>query len=126
MAFLRLYKEFYSISHSNVSGETYTLLDPFSLTATTNIYGSTSITETPDIIHESTGKYYVTLNANYYSFDHIYEMRWHVYYLSYAPYRVLKTRFQVKPNNISGNIEIEVLSPKFDIVIGNKNIDIQI
>jgi len=126
MSLLRLYKDFYYITQSNTTGETYTLLDPYALTATTNQYGSTNINEIPTIIHESTGKYYVNLNANYYSFDNIYEIRWHVFYINGAPYRILKTRFQVRANNITGNLEIEVLSPQIDIVVGNKNIDIQI
>lgn len=126
MSFLRLYKDFYTISHNNLTGETYTLLDPYALTATTNIYGSTQIVETPTIVQQATGQYYVTLSPNYYSFDNVYEIRWHVYYLVYAPYRILKTRFQVKPNNVTGNLIVEVLSPKIDIVVGNQNIDIQI
>lgn len=126
MANLRLYKDFFSITHSNSSGETYVLIDPFALTATTNIVGSTIIAETPTYVNEEVGRYYVDLNPNYYSFERTYEIQWHVYYVSYAPYRIIRTRFRVRPNNISGKIEIEVLTPRFDIVVGNQNIDIQI
>lgn len=126
MANLRLYKDFYTISYSHLTGETYTLIDPYALTATTNVEGITTIVETPSYVNESVGRYYVNLNPNYYSFDKTYEIQWHVYYVSYAPYKILRTRFRVSPNNITGAIEIEVLTPQFDIVVGNKNIDIQI
>ena len=125
MANLRLYKDFYQVDY-NSSGDTYILIDVFSVSATTNIYGDINVAETPEIIHESTGRYYVTLNANYYSFDYIYAINWDVKYVSYAPSKRLTTRFKLNPNNVSGILEIEVLSPKFDIIVGNKNIDIQI
>jgi hypothetical protein len=125
MALLRLYKDFYNIVHTT-SGDTYSLIDPYALTATTTLDGSTVVIDTPEITHESLGRYCVTMTPNHYSFDKVYELRWHVYYISSAPYRTLKTRFQVRPNNVTGNLMIEVLAPSFDIVLGNQNIDIQI
>lgn len=118
MANLTLYRDFYCINHTAFnSADTYTLITPIELSANTYILNSTAITETLLVYNESTGKYYVNLNPNLYSFDNVYELVWSVVYNSFSPIKKLITRFRLNPNNINAPIDVEIVSPSYGIDI---------
>ena len=101
MSRIRLYRTFYVMTPSPTGGTVNTLINPFQLSATTQFSGSTTVIETLVPIQESTGKYYVDLNPNLYSFDMTYELDWKVNYLSNTPQKILLTFFKVDPTNIT-------------------------
>lgn len=105
MSELRLYKSIYRVV-SSLSGDTYSLVTPYSISASTSINSSTI--ETPTVLNESIGVYYVSLNPSLYSFDNIYDMNWQVSYLVNTPSRLLATKFRFQPLNVSGNISINI------------------
>lgn len=109
MASLRLYKDFYCISSdSSLSADTYTLIDPVSLTAEVFVEGGSTIIESPSVIRESLGKYYVHLSPNLYGIDDNYEVKWNVVYVSGAPSKILISRFRLNPFVIGHEIEIRL------------------
>lgn len=105
---LRLYRNVYCISRSslNLSGDTYTLVAPYGISATT-IYNSQTI-ENLTPVEESTGVYYVSMNPSLYSFDYIYELRWDIQYTASAAVKYITTKFRFQPINVSRNIKIEI------------------
>jgi len=118
MANLTLYRDFYCINHSIFnSADTYTLITPIELSANTYINNSTALTENLAVYNESTGRYYVNLNPILYSFDNTYELVWSVVYNSFSPVKKLTTRFRLNPNNVSGIIDVEIVSPSYGIDI---------
>lgn len=109
MASLRLYKDFYCISSSSsLSADTYTLIDPTSLTAEVCVEGGSTVLESPSVIRESLGKYYVELSPNLYGIDDNYEVKWNVIYVSGAPNKILISRFRLNPFVIGHEIEIRL------------------
>ena len=118
MANLTLYRDFYCINHTVFnSADTYTLITPVELSANTYVRNSSALTETLVVYNESIGKYYVNLNPILYSFDNVYELVWSVVYDSLSPVKKLITRFRLNPNNISGIIDVEIVSPSYGIDI---------
>ena len=112
---LRLYRKFYCVDTSTTP-DTYTLIDPTSLSASAYVAG-TGGTESSTLIEsnipttkEEDGIYYADLNPTLYSTDNTYDLVWYVQYTSQAPEKKLTTRFRIKPYNISGQVEYEVLS----------------
>jgi hypothetical protein len=111
MANLTLYRDFYCINHTVFnSADTYTLITPIELSANTYIRNSTTVTESPIVQNESTGKYYVNLNPVLYSYDNVYELIWSVTYNSYSPVKNLITRFRLYPYSINSSFDVEVIS----------------
>lgn len=109
MANLRLYRDFYCISHTTFNNnDTYTLITPIGISANTYINNSTTILESLIVNSESTGKYFVDLNPLYYSFDNTYELKWSVEYTSSSTVKILITRFRLNPYNITAPFEIEM------------------
>ncbi len=112
MSTLRLYKDFYFIAHSpSNSADTYTFIDPISVSASTTVYGNNTIIESIVLVNESTGRYYADLNPYLYSTGIIYEITWQVIYVSNSPLKSLKTRFKLVSNitNIGSGLEIQLL-----------------
>jgi hypothetical protein len=104
MGNLRLYRDIYKIDISSVTGETYSLTDPFSIDASSFERNSTAVTESLSVSQESSGIYYVELNPVLYTFTDIYEVRWLVQYVSdSSSLRTLTTRFRLEPFNITGD-----------------------
>ncbi len=110
MSTFRLYRKFYVITHT--SGiENYSLINPVSLSAST--YFSNSVVESDlNVIQESNGIYYVSLNALSYSSQNIYELRWSVQYNNSAPNKNLQTFFTYESTinqlNVFGEISYQV------------------
>jgi len=118
MANLTLYRDFYCISTTAFSSaDTYTLIAPVELSADTYINNSTAKTETLIVQNESLGRYYVNLNPILYSFDNVYELIWSVVYDLNSPIKKVITRFRLNPYNISGPIDVEIVSPSYGIDI---------
>ncbi len=112
MADFRLYKDIYRVNHFT-SGETYTLLNAFSITALVINRSSSALIENVTVSNESTGVYYAVLNPYLYSYDQIYEVLWSVKYTSAAPIRILKSRFRFQPYNIIADILYDIGNPPF-------------
>jgi len=109
MANLRLYRDFYCInSNVSLSADTYTLINPESISAKVVISGTSQTIENPVVIFESTGKYYVELNPILYSIDNIYEVRWSVQYIPSSPNKILITRFRLHPLVVGHEIDIRL------------------
>lgn len=109
MSKLRIYKEFYRIDYTDGVNDNYTLIDPFSLTAATYNFSTSQIVESLTTTQESTGSYYVELNASLYSFPTIYQIIWYVEYLNNGIVKQLRTKFLFDPvkNYIISELDIE-------------------
>lgn len=109
MSKLRIYKEFYRIDYIDGVNDNYTLIDPFSLTAATYNFSTSQIVESLTITQESTGSYYVELNASLYSFPTIYQIIWYVEYMNNGIVKQLRTKFLFDPvkNYIISELDIE-------------------
>jgi hypothetical protein len=109
MATLRVYRDFYVINNNILdSSETYNLINPISLTVDVKKEGDINIIESPKVIKESLGKYYVDLNPILYSIDNNYEINWNVIYVNNSPLKKLITRFKMHPIVIGSNIELVI------------------
>ena len=118
MANLVLYKDFYCINHTTFSSaDTYTLINPISISANTFVENSNVLIENISTQNESVGRYYVNLNPNLYSFDNVYELIWSIMYNANSPIKNLKTRFRLNPYNINASLDIEILSPSYGMDI---------
>jgi hypothetical protein len=126
MGNLRLYRDIYRLEFSSVTGETYTLIDVTSISASSFLRNSTAITETLSVFNESTGIYYVELNPVLYTFDNIYEVRWVVGYTSVAPLKTLTTRFKMKPFNIAGIAYVDVIDDDIIAEVNSNDIILEI
>lgn len=105
MAQLTLYKSIYLLS-----GDTYELVTPYGISAST--YDETGVTlfETPTPAVYKTGVYSATLNGNLYSAGLVYEIKWLVQYTSFAPITTITDYFQASLNaNPSNPIFIQVM-----------------
>jgi hypothetical protein len=109
MATLKVYRDFYVINN-NVSNnsETYNLIDPFNLSVNVKREGENNIIESPELVRESLGRYFVNLNPILYSIDNNYEINWNVVYINNSPLKKLITRFRLHPFVIGDNIEIVI------------------
>jgi len=119
MNYLRLYRDFYYINSSSLSGETYESIDVESLSGYVVIEGSLSIVESPEIINESQGRYYVNLSSGLYNIDDIYEMNWVVKYTTDSPEKRLITRFKLNPIVLGQNVDIRLNSQDVRLEIVN-------
>jgi hypothetical protein len=101
MAVIRLYRKFYRID-ANQSGDTYSLIDPISINASTFLKDTDNLIESASVINrESQGIYYVDLNPNYYSYENTYDLKWTVQYTWSSTNKILTTTFKLNPVNIS-------------------------
>lgn len=107
---LRLYKEFYRIDYTDGVNDVYTLIDPFSLTASTYNYSTSQLVENLLVTNESLGNYYVDLKADLYEFPVVYQIIWFVEYLNNGIIKQLKTKFLFDPikNNIITELDFEL------------------
>lgn len=128
---IRLYRKIYCISVKN-SVQTYTLINPFFLGASTFKAG-TSDSQTPgeietglQITQESLGIFYVNLTPELYSSDITYDLVWYIKYTSNAPIKKLATRFRIGINSISGEITLEIINNNIDIEIEDNAIELLI
>jgi hypothetical protein len=122
MGSIRLYRTFYCVNvikSGSTTVDTYTLLDPISLSANTFIAGtSTSPIEVAlPITQESSGVYYTDLNPILYTSDNTYDLVWYTQYISVALIKKLITRFRINAVNIGSNVDIEVTSSDITIEI---------
>ena len=109
MSKLRLYKEFYRIDYTDGVNDTYTLIDPFSLTACTYNFSTSQLVENLTITQESLGNYYVEMNGSLYFFPTVYQLIWYVEYLNNGIVKQLRTKFLFDPinNNYITELDIE-------------------
>lgn len=115
---IKIYRRFYRLNFSNsgnTTTETYTAINPVSLTA--DVYdvtaGNTLVESGATVTNSSTGLYYADLNEVLYSTDHEYEIYWHVQYTSDSEEKLQYTRFKFKMAPIVGqNIDVEILNNK--------------
>lgn len=94
---LTLFKEFYRIDYVNGVNDVYTLIDPFSLTAKTIDFSTSSLVENLTINQESLGSYFVNLTTSLYSYPTVYQIIWYVEYLNNGIMKQLKTKFLFDP-----------------------------
>lgn len=104
--------------------QSYTLINPYSLSANTFVAGSadtesnTFIESNTPISQESTGIYYTDLNPILYATDVTYDLVWYVQYTSSAPVKKLSTRFRLNnQTGPSGEISIEIVNNTIEIEI---------
>lgn len=118
MATLKVYRDFYVINSNNLSNsETYNLIDPFNLSVDVKKEGENSIIESPELVRESLGRYFVNLNPILYSIDYNYEVNWNVIYINNSPLKKLITRFKLQPIVIGDNIELMIDTSEIRIEI---------
>ncbi|GIV43981.1 MAG: hypothetical protein KatS3mg035_1104 [Bacteroidia bacterium] len=127
MGQIRLYRKIYSVSVlPNLTGnsQTYTLFNPYSLSASTFLAGSgdtesnTIVEYNTPITQESTGIYYTDLNPILYATDITYDLVWYIQYTQISPTKKLTTRFRLNnQTGPSGEISIEIISNTLEIEI---------
>jgi len=118
MANIRLYRQIYKFSSIGSGTTTSNLIDPYYLSATTNVTGYANIIEEIMPSHESLGIYYVDLNPNLYSHNNTYDVVWYINYINGTPTKRLISRFKVNPINVSSGIDIELFNNDIEIEIG--------
>lgn len=127
MGFIRLYRKIYCVNASaNSTGitQSYTLINPTSISANTFVAGSadtesnTAIENNTPITQESTGIYYTDLNPQLYATDVTYDLVWYVQYTMTAPIKKLTTRFRLNnQTGPGGEIGIEIMNNTLEIEI---------
>lgn len=104
MGQIRLYRKIYCvelIATSSGTTQTYTLINPYQISASSYVAGTgatesnTLIESNTPISQESTGIYYTDLNPNMYATDMTYDLVWYVQYLADSPLKKLTTRFRL-------------------------------
>jgi hypothetical protein len=107
MSYLRLYRDFYCIEIENLN-ETYIPINVFDVSANVIIRNTNQTIESPNVIFETLGKYYVDLTAGLYSIDETYEINWLVKYTAESPLKKLITRFKLVPIVVGQNVDIRL------------------
>lgn len=123
MAQLTLYRRIYSVGilrTGSTIDQVYTLVDPYSISATTfSTQDTSTILETFNSVNqESTGVYSVDINPYLYTWDKTYSVEWGILYTELAPYKKLLTTFRLNPINIGSEVEIEIISNPIEIELG--------
>jgi len=119
MAEIKIYRRFYCII-SNDSGESYTLINPFSISA--NSYnvtqGNVLVENNLTVTKSSLGIYYALLNGALYNSNDEYQVTFTVAYIDGTESKELYSQFKLNP----------VISPKgtVSVEIGNKPILLKI
>jgi len=119
MTYLRLYRDFYCINSSILSGETYNSINVEEISGFVTPEGSVSVVESLDIINESQGRYYVNLTPGLYNIDDVYEMNWVVKYTTPSPEKKLITRFKLNPVVVGQNVDIRLNNQDIRLEIVN-------
>jgi hypothetical protein len=114
MGILRLYRKFYCVS-TNDTPESYTLITPTSITASSFIAGTggteslTMIETGIPLTEEETGIFYADLTPTLYSSDVTYDLVFYVQYTPEAPLdKKLITRFRIMPFNVANQLDFEI------------------
>lgn len=114
MGILRLYRKFYCVSTAG-SSDTYTLITPTSLSASTYVSGiggeeSSSLIESSiQLTEEETGIFYANLNQDLYAEDITYDLVFYVQYTESAPRnKRIPVRFRIKTKSLVTNLEYEL------------------
>ncbi len=136
MGEIRLYRKIYCVGVTpSLTGltQTYTLFNPYSLTASSFIAGSadtesnTSIEIGTPVVQESLGIYYTDLNPILYATDVTYDLVWYVQYTAIAPIKKLTTRFRLNnQTGPSGEISIIIEQSDINIEVLNNSIEMDI
>ena len=102
---LLVYRRFYRISATPDSSTTYTLIDPFALTASVrNVsQGNITVEATASTVNTTVGVYYADLVASLYNSDDEYELEWSVIYVDNTPEKKLYTRFRFPSDSSIGD-----------------------
>ena len=119
MAYLRLYRDFYCINITTLSGENYDLINVEEVTGYVTKEGDSTIIENPEVTNESLGRYYVNLSPGLYNIDDIYEMNWVLKYTLDSPEKRLITRFKLSPVVVGQNIDIRLENQEVRLEIVN-------
>lgn len=129
MGQLKLYKKFYCVGVVTTGAtveQSYTLLNPYALSANTYTAGSgatesTTVVESSlTITQESTGVYFADLNPYLYASDVTYDLVWFVNYTTTAPVKKISTRFRINVNSVTNQIEIEYINYPLEIEVLGK------
>ena len=137
MGEIRLYRKIYRVgvtANSTGSTQSYTLVDPYVMFASSFVAGSgatesnTLVEYHTTIFQDAVGIFYTDLNPTLYATDVTYDLVWYVQYTQDAPEKKLTTRFRL--NNQSGvsseisseimtnqEVSIEILSNTLEIEI---------
>ncbi len=111
MSGLRLYRRFYHINN-----EVYTLINPSSLNAQIYNFTLSFSVESPTVVNESTGFYYINISPELYNESDVYEVRWNVVYLTGTSQKTLSTFFKYSSTGSItiykfGEINFEIQQP---------------
>jgi len=127
MGQIRLYRKIYCVGLTATptgTTQTYTLINPHSISASSYVAGSgatestTLIESNTTISQDATGIYYTDLNPNLYATDVTYDLVWYITYVFGAPEKKLTTRFRLNnQTGPSGEISIEIMSNTLEIEI---------
>jgi len=127
MAEIKIYRRFYSII-SDDSGETYTLINPFSISANSyNItQGSALVENNLTVTQSSTGIYYALLNGALYNSNDEYQVTFTVVYIDGTESKELYSQFKLNPViSPKGTLSVDMESPLV-YEIDNKPITLKI
>lgn len=106
---LLVYRRFYRISAAPDLSTTYTLIDPYALTATVrNVsQGNITVEASASTVNTTVGVYYADLVASLYNSDDEYEVEWSVVYVNNTPQKNLYTRFRFpSDSSIGGDVNV--------------------
>jgi len=136
MGEIRLYRKIYYVGLTPTATgttQTYTLVDPYSILASSFIAGSgatesnTLIEYHTQIYQDAVGIFYTDLNPTLYATDVTYDLVWYVQYTNSAPEKKLITRFRLNNQNVSSEISTEILSnQQVSIEILSNTLEIEI
>ena len=114
---IKIYRRFRVLTFSNSGAttvETYTAINPVSLTADVYDVGNNTLVESgATVTNSETGLYFADLNELLYNSDNEYEVYWYVQYTDDSPVKLQYTRFKFKMQPVVGReIQVEILSDK--------------
>lgn len=136
MGEIRLYRKIYCVGITPTSTgttQTYTLVNPHSILASSFVAGS-GATESDTLIEYHTqmyqddiGIFYTDLDPTLYSTDVTYDLVWYIQYTDSAPEKKLTTRFRLNIQSVSSEISTEILSnQQVSIEILSNTLEIEI
>lgn len=122
---LRVYRRFYRISIADDLTSSYTLIDPYFLTATVrNVsQGNVIIEASATTVNTLVGIYYADLSVSLYNTDDEYEIDWQVSYSALSPIKHLHTQFRfpdraVSTGNVIRELDVELVNqPSLDVAV---------
>ena len=136
MGEIRLYRKLYCVGLTPTATgttQTYTLVDPYSILASSFIAGSgatesnTLIEYHTQIYQDDVGIFYTDLDPTLYATDVTYDLVWYIQYTDSAPEKKLTTRFRLNNQSVSSEISTEILSnQQVSIEILSNTLEIEI